>query len=128
MAGKIIADTIEHSSAGSVDTTYVVDGVTKTWAACNGQASPSATITASLNVSSIADNGTGIYSFTLTNAFSGTIYENCGIGGIAGGNTGVFLRISTGATTSSVLGVRVETHTGSTQDRENNFVISGDLA
>ena len=128
MAGKIIADTIEHSSAGSVDTTYVVDGVTKTWVACSGNASPSPTITASLNTSSIADNGTGDYSFTLTNAFSGTIYENCGIGGIAGGNTGVILRIATGSTTSSVIVMRTENHTGSAQDRENNFVISGDLA
>ena len=31
MAGKIIADTLEHSTAGSVTTDYVVDGTIKCW-------------------------------------------------------------------------------------------------
>ena len=32
MAGKIIADTLEHSTAGSVDTQYVVNGSAKAYA------------------------------------------------------------------------------------------------
>ena len=31
MAGKIIADTLEHSTAGSLDTQYVVQGSAKAW-------------------------------------------------------------------------------------------------
>jgi hypothetical protein len=31
MAGKIIADQIEHSTAGSLDTSYVVNGSAKAW-------------------------------------------------------------------------------------------------
>ena len=31
MAGKIIADQIEHSTAGSLDTQYVVNGSAKAW-------------------------------------------------------------------------------------------------
>ena len=31
MAGKIIADTLEHSTAGSVTTDYVVNGSAKAW-------------------------------------------------------------------------------------------------
>ena len=32
MAGKIVADTLEHSTAGSVTTDYVVNGSAKSWA------------------------------------------------------------------------------------------------
>ena len=31
MAGKIIADTLEHSTAGSLTTDYVVNGSAKAW-------------------------------------------------------------------------------------------------
>jgi hypothetical protein len=31
MAGKIIADQIEHSTAGSLNTSYVVQGSAKAW-------------------------------------------------------------------------------------------------
>ena len=31
MAGKIVADTLEHSTAGSIATNYVVEGSLKAW-------------------------------------------------------------------------------------------------
>ena len=31
MAGKIVADTLEHSTAGSIATNYVVEGSAKAW-------------------------------------------------------------------------------------------------
>ena len=34
--GKIKADTLEHSTAGSVDTQYVVNGSAKAWQNLNG--------------------------------------------------------------------------------------------
>ena len=51
MAGKIIADQIEHSTAGSLDTQYVVNGSAKAWVNFNG----TGTIAArnSLNLSSL---------------------------------------------------------------------------
>jgi hypothetical protein len=56
MAGKIIADQIEHSTAGSLDTSYVVNGSAKAWAsiALNG-----ASTLDSFNISSIDDDGIG---------------------------------------------------------------------
>jgi hypothetical protein len=56
MAGKIIADQIEHSTAGSLDTSYVVKGSAKAWAsiALNG-----ASTLDSFNISSIDDDGIG---------------------------------------------------------------------
>ena len=56
MAGKIIADQIEHSTAGSLDTSYVVNGSAKVWVNFTG-----ITTTASrdsFNVSSLTDDGT----------------------------------------------------------------------
>ena len=68
MAGKIVADTLEHSTAGSVDTQYVVNGSAKTWVNFNG--SGTIAIRTSFNVSSLTDNGTGDYTVNLTNSFS----------------------------------------------------------
>ena len=31
MAGKIVADTLEHSTAGSIATNYLVEGSSKAW-------------------------------------------------------------------------------------------------
>ena len=83
MAGKIIADTLEHSTAGSVDTQYVVDGSLKQWVNMDG----SGTISTrdSLNNSSLTDNGTGNYTITHTNSFSNANYAPV----IATGNTGI---------------------------------------
>ena len=68
MAGKIIADQIEHSTAGSLDTQYVVNGSAKAWVNFNG----SGTIAArnSLNTSGLVDNGTGDYNQNFVNSFS----------------------------------------------------------
>ena len=42
MAGKIVADQLEHSTAGSVDTKFVVGGSAKFWIAHNGSGTPAA--------------------------------------------------------------------------------------
>jgi hypothetical protein len=67
MAGKIVADQIEHSTAGSLDTSYVVQGSAKAWVNFNGN---NAIATRdSLNLSSLTDNGTGDYTTNFSNAF-----------------------------------------------------------
>jgi hypothetical protein len=68
MAGKIIADTLEHSTAGSVTTDYVVNGSAKAWADWDGTGTPA--LNDSLNVASLIDNATGDQSITFTNSFS----------------------------------------------------------
>jgi len=70
--GKIIADTLEHSTAGSLDTQYVVNGSAKAWLNIN-QTSTQA-IRDSFNVSSIADNGTGLTTVTVSSAFANNDY------------------------------------------------------
>jgi len=68
MAGKLIADQIEHSTAGSLDTSYVVNGSAKAWLNLTGTGT--ATINGSLNISSITDNGVGIYTENFSNSFA----------------------------------------------------------
>ena len=79
MAGKIVADTLEHSTAGSVTTDYVVNGSAKAWM---GNWSFSTNSSGdSFNIASNTDNGTGdvtsTFSSNMNNAnFSGGAIDN----------------------------------------------------
>jgi len=70
--GKIKADTLEHSTAGSLDTSYVVNGSAKAWGrvSLGGQ-----TLNSSLNVSGITDIGVGQTQWTLVSSFSDANYN-----------------------------------------------------
>jgi len=68
MAGKIVADTLEHSTAGSVDTQFVVNGSAKSWANFTGTGTIA--LTDSFNVASLSDEGTGEYETNFTNSMS----------------------------------------------------------
>lgn len=57
MAGTIAADTLTHSTAGSIATNYVVEGSAKAWAKVTQDTTH--TINSSFNISSIVDGGTG---------------------------------------------------------------------
>jgi hypothetical protein len=72
MAGKIIADQIEHSTAGSLDTQYVVNGSAKAWGNLDGTGTIA--IRDSFNISSADDNGTGNYDFNFSNNMSNDDY------------------------------------------------------
>ena len=69
MAGKIIADTLEHSTAGSLDTQYVVNGSSKAYSTYNNDTS-----TEGLNISTVTDNGVGDSTLNFTSAFGTTTY------------------------------------------------------
>ena len=71
--GKIKADTLEHSTAGSLDTSYVVNGSAKAW----GRVGLAGTqvLNSSFNVSSITDIGSGQTQWTLVSSFSDTSYN-----------------------------------------------------
>ena len=71
--GKIKADTLEHSTAGSLDTSYVVNGSAKAWINFNGQGTPAARD--SFNHASLTDNGTGDYTPAFTSSFSNVNYS-----------------------------------------------------
>ena len=74
MAGKIVADTLEHSTAGSVTTDYVVNGSAK---ALFNVTTNSTLVSGGLNVSSLNDRATGRMTISLTNSMSNTANMSC---------------------------------------------------
>jgi len=122
--GKIKADTLEHSTAGSLDTQYVVNGSAKAWVNLDGTGTIA--ISDSFNVTSATDNGTGNYTITITNSMSNTVYT------VSGGTT-------PGASGYTVLGYEslatgsyiMKTSDGGTSQEDKDPVTSnlhGDLA
>ena len=76
MAGKIIADQIEHSTAGSLDTSYVVNGSAKAWS--NHSNLSSVAIHDSLNISSMVDVTNSVTRVVYTNVFNNAVYSGSG--------------------------------------------------
>ena len=76
--GKIKADTLEHSTAGSLDTQYVVNGSAKAWINFNGTGTVA--IRGSLNVASLSDDGTGAYTITFSSALADANASVVGMG------------------------------------------------
>ena len=126
MAGKIIADTLEHSTAGSIATNYVVKGSAKAWINFNGTGT--VTIRDSLNVSALNDSGTGNYYYNPTNNLSSANYTRL----VSAGSSGVRRVADTGAAasnTASAVIVITEDLAGSLADVDDaNGQVYGDLA
>jgi hypothetical protein len=91
MAGKIVADTLEHSTAGSVTTDYVVNGSAKAWNTIDGTGTVSSYD--SFNASSTDDNSTGNYTTNLTNAMSITNHSATGSTTYAGGSGYTYITV-----------------------------------
>jgi hypothetical protein len=120
MAGKIIADQIEHSTAGSLDTSYVVNGSSKAWY----KASSSIVFQGTLNIGSGVDNGTGNYTFNFTNSMADTDYT-APCGAASGGDRTVTL---SSAATSSITMESFLSNAGSNTDATTMAAVFGDLA
>jgi hypothetical protein len=78
MAGTIVADTLTHSTAGSLDTNYVVSNTIKVWGYLNGD---NTTLYDSFGLSSVSDEAAGDINFTMTNAMANTNYACIGASG-----------------------------------------------
>ena len=75
MAGKIVADQLEHSTAGSIATNFVVEGSCKSWVNVNGSGSAGSTLMRdSFNISSDTDNGTGSYTLAFSTSMNNANY------------------------------------------------------
>ena len=70
--GTLKADTLTHSTAGSLATNFVVNGSAKMQASANTSGSSR---TGSLNLSSVSDTATGKATFNLTSAMSDGSYN-----------------------------------------------------
>ena len=108
MAGKIIADTLEHSTAGSVTTDYVVNGIAKAWVKYNGTGTIA--IDDSLNVTSLTDSATGQHSYTFTNNMSSTDFTHLASAGIGSSSTNSFVGVRAYGIALVTSGVGNNTH------------------
>ena len=122
MAGKIIADQIEHSTAGSLDTSYVVQGSAKAW--IDFASAASFTLNGSFNISSLLDNGAGYGAFSFTASMADANYAQSSIGDNAAYHT-YFVNAHKG--TSGTRNVKANQSHADT-DSTHNVVIHGDLA
>jgi len=122
--GKIKADTLEHSTAGTVDTQFVVNGSAKAWV--NMDAGQS--INDSNNTSSLTDNATGDHTATWTSSLQNATYSVA----THARTTTTYAQIATpeGAFTTST--VTINTHqsnsTSKADQTENGIMVQGDLA
>ena len=73
MAGKIVADTLEHSTAGSIATNYVVNGSAKVWLDQNHRTSFGTND--SFNVSGVTDTSGGVLDVSFTSSMSAGNYS-----------------------------------------------------
>lgn len=135
MAGKIVADTLEHSTAGSIATNYVVNGSAKAWANIDGSITNNS-VYDSLNVSSVADVSNGVKTITFVSAFnagdnySSTSNSGRGTGGIGG--AGIIELPYSDAPTTTVIKFFGYTYSGSsgggTEPPYISYTAHGDLA
>ena len=121
--GKIKADQLEHSTAGSVDTQFAVKGSAKVIAVNN----VSALLSNTLNVSSLGDNGTGDFTINISSAMSNANYSVSG-SSIGSTNDHSFLATfgSSPATTSYRFLSRNESNASVDTDRNSTQAV-GDL-
>ena len=128
--GTLKADTLTHSTAGSLATNYVVDGTIKAF--CQAPAN-NASITSSLNISSLTDVGAGNNQPNLTNSMSSSSYGTlvtCNDPALDGGDSAA--TANGGANSSS----QYENHIGYVNgsgnivalDYKNHSIATGDLA
>tara|TARA_A100001388_G_scaffold97674_1_gene71233 strand:- start:19525 stop:19917 length:393 start_codon:yes stop_codon:yes gene_type:complete len=130
MASELRVDTLKDASGNnSVATSTVASGSAKAW--CLFEGDGTAAITDSFNFGSITDNGTGDYSFAITNNMSnGNYCVPCGTVKDTGGQTTNIAVDHDNPPSASVLRMLcVDDYTQAQRDGElQSFNVLGDLA
>jgi len=130
MASILRVNTItDASSNNSIATSFVASGSAKAW--CLFEGDSTAAITDSFNFGSITDNGTGDYSFAITNNMSSANYcVPCGTVKDTGGQTTNIAVDHDNPPSASVLRMLcVDDYTQVQRDGElQSFNVLGDLA
>ena len=125
--GTLKADTLTHSTAGSLATNFVVNGSAKAWVNFDGSAS-NAAARDSFNLSSMTDSGTGDHEMNVSSALVNNDFSSTS--SCRGDSSNDNRSICT--LNSSTTNVNVNTFIsddGSAGDvAENHVTIHGDLA
>ena len=123
MAGKIIADQIEHSTAGSLSTQYLVKATAVMWAHV---ALYTPAITDSFGTSSLTDGGTGDARINLSAALASSIRFNNSFAGSCINSRVTSFNASNQTTT--VVAMLMHDLSASVQDEDGKCQVTGDLA
>ncbi len=125
--GKIKADTLEHSTAGALDTQYIVAGSPRAWFQANLEIP---VVQQSINISSLTDVQSGQHDFTYTSSFAQRTYACVtGGGGSIANNTLANVATSTaGKLTSKVRADTQYAHMTVFNPSECAIASIGDLA
>ena len=128
MAGKIVADTLEHSTAGSIATNYVVEGSAKAWVNVDGTGTVA--FRDSFNATSLTDHGTGEYSHSFVSSMANVNHASSGLNNaLFAANFNRSMSLVEAASASSVRYKSGTADTATTEDQESSQVIThGDLA
>ena len=133
MASILRVNTLtDASSNNSIATSFIAQGSAKSWVNFNG----TGTIAArdSLNLSSLDDNGTGLYDTNFSSAFASVNFAQTAICGNESNNstTNLTARGYCGTTTTTSAGVEMHyTNAGGTQSSDQSHLAAkyhGDLA
>lgn len=126
MAGTIVADTLTHSTAGSLTTDYVVNGSAKAWINMFGD---DASVRDSLNTSSTSDDAVGKKTVNLTNSFSSADFATTTSVGETISSAGNRASTSSPTDANTYLFYTSSSNTGSYNDNDYMTASSfGDLA
>ena len=126
--GTLKADTLTHSTAGSVDTNYVVTGTPNTWGMIdmpNDFATGANAAIDSSNISSVTDDSTGNTTLALTNAHTSKTTRTVVTGGVVSNKMTAF---NTNSTASQVRLQATDADTDAEQDQVQTFMALGELA
>ena len=123
MASILRVDTLTDASSNhSIATSVVFDGTAKVW----GVVTSSAGVTASANIASGTDHGTGDYSYALTAAFGSANHATTAVS--SGAGAGRICTSNTARKATNTIAVEIETHSGSAEDLAQELSTHGDLA
>jgi hypothetical protein len=116
--GTLKADTLTHSTAGSLATNFVVNGSAKAWAETN---SAGTSILDSFNIASLVDTNTGQQTCNYTNSFESGSYACVTTGDTVSSN-------NTFSTTAASNWIVYSFNGSSYSDMGQGTIASGDLA
>lgn len=133
MASELRVTTIaSNDGSETVDTTYVVNGSAKLWVNFNGTGTPS--VSSSLNVGSLTDDGTGIYRVNATSAFDSANHCPSGsnINDSSTANRGSVTLSASGSAASTSSAIAIAAYASSSSSyidfTDVNLQVMGDLA
>ena len=120
--GTLKADTLTHSTAGSLATNYVVNGSAKAW--IDFTSASSFTTNGSFNISSLSDSGAGYGAFAFTASMADANYAQS----TTGDNTAYHSYFVTGNKGTGGTRNAKANNSHADTDSTHNVVIHGDLA